>query len=58
MDRKKLLLHYVPQPWACNMNFWHHEKYMAIKVKALTVVFWVMIPTTNTYRIHTLSRTI
>jgi hypothetical protein len=58
MDRKKLLLHYVPhRPAHVNMNFWYLEKYLAIKVKAMTVVFWVMIPTTNMYRIRILSRT-
>jgi len=58
MDRKKLLPHYAPQACACTMNFWYMEKYLAIRVTAMTVVFWVMIPTTNMYRIHILSRTI
>jgi hypothetical protein len=39
-----------PGPAHVNMNFWYREKYLAIKVKALTVVFRVMIPTTNAYR--------
>jgi hypothetical protein len=60
MDREKKDFSFTMyhRPAHVNMNFWYLEKYLAIKVQALTVVFWVMIPITNMYRIHILERTI